>query len=87
MNYSEMLRKAVENADLSLAQIERRLKSLGFPASKSYLSKLQTGVTPPASDKMNEALAEFLGIDPIDLKTAAALVKLPAEVVERIKSL
>ncbi|WP_339271468.1 helix-turn-helix transcriptional regulator [Paenibacillus sp. FSL K6-1330] len=85
MKYSDYLKKGIEEADLSLAQICRRVLAKGGGVNKSYLSKLQRGATPPARDKLNEVLAEVLGLDPLELKTAAYIEKLPPEVVERIK--
>lgn len=85
MRYCDMLRTGITTVDLSLSQICRRLKQKGVNANKSYLSKLQRGSCPPASDKLNEVLSEVLGIDSVEFKTAAYIEKLPPEVVERIK--
>ncbi|MER2107439.1 MAG: hypothetical protein ABS949_10920 [Solibacillus sp.] len=51
---------------------------------KSYLSKLQNNKIPPASDKVNEAIANLLCIDPLELKAAAYVEKIPNDVLEKI---
>ncbi|WP_374993162.1 helix-turn-helix domain-containing protein [Brevibacillus agri] len=86
LKYAEMLRNAVSNADLSLAQISRRLKQHGFNTDKAYLSRLQNGKIAPASDVLNEALAEVLNIDPVELKAAAYREKIPADVLEKLQA-
>lgn len=85
LKYSEVLRDGIKKADLSLAQICRRLKSNDVSTNKSYLSKLQSGKCPPASDKLSLALADLLQIDQVDLLTSAYLEKLPPEVIKRIR--
>jgi transcriptional regulator with XRE-family HTH domain len=85
LDYSTILQLAIKEADLSLSQISRRLKKNGVNADKSYLSKLQTGKMAPASDKMNEALAEVLSIDLLELKAAAYREKIPEDVLEKLK--
>lgn len=86
MNYSDILREAIERADLTLAQISRRLQAYGLKTNKAQLSKLQNGKMPPAGDKLNEALADLLNIDPIEFKAAAYREKIPAEVLEKLQS-
>jgi transcriptional regulator with XRE-family HTH domain len=80
-----LLKKSIAAADLSLSQICRRLKIHGLNTNKTHLSKLQNGKLPPAGDKLNEALAQVLEIDPIDLKTAAYKEKIPPEILEKLK--
>lgn len=87
MKYSDLLRSAIERADLTLPQICRRVALLGQNINKSYLSKLQTGHAQPARDAINESLAEVLAIDPLDLRTAAYLERIPSDVVERIRAM
>jgi transcriptional regulator with XRE-family HTH domain len=84
MNYSELLKESITAVDLSLSQICRRLKAHGLNTNKTHLSKLQNGKLPPAGDKLNEALAKVLEIDPLDLKAAAYSEKIPADVLEHI---
>ncbi|MEH7108229.1 XRE family transcriptional regulator [Bacillus sp. JJ1764] len=85
MHYSELLKSAIINADLSLAQISRRLKRIGFKADKGYLSKLQNGKTAPAGDRLNEGLALILNVDPLELKAAAYREKIPTEVLQKLR--
>lgn len=84
MNYSEMLKVAIKNSRLSLHEISCELKELGFSADKTYLSKLQNGRIPPASNKLNEALARILQVDALDLKVAAYREKIPKEILEKL---
>jgi len=84
VKYSELIRKAIELSDLSLSQICRRLRVFGVNIDKAYLSKLQNNKIPPAGDRINDAIAELLSIDPLELKTAAYLEKIPNDVLEKI---
>jgi transcriptional regulator with XRE-family HTH domain len=86
INYSMLLRKAISKSDLSLSQISRRLEVEGINATKTYLSKLQSGKKPPASDKLNDALALVLGIDPLTLRVSAYKEKIPQEVIEHLRN-
>lgn len=85
MVYSTILKNAISKIDLSLTQICNRLESYGLKTNKAHLSKLQNGKLPPAGDRLNEALAIVLGIDPVVLKTAAYKEKIPADVLEKLK--
>ncbi|MEC0167418.1 XRE family transcriptional regulator [Paenibacillus graminis] len=86
MNYSTLLKNSIYKERLTLGEIEEKLKNFGQKTNKAYISKLQNGKLPPAGDRLNEALAIVLNIDPIDLKAAAYREKIPAEVLERINS-
>lgn len=85
MLYTEIFRKCLRKSGLSLTELSDRLHQKGFKTTKSHLSKLQNGKLPPAGDKLNDALAEVLEIDPIDLKVAAYKEKIPPEVLARLK--
>jgi transcriptional regulator with XRE-family HTH domain len=86
MKYSEILSNAISESGLKLDKIAEMVGGLtGSMTTKNYLSRLQNGKTPPAGDKLNEALAQILEIDPLDLKTAAYQEKIPADVLEKIK--
>lgn len=85
MSYSELLRKAINNQELSLTEICNKLQTYGLKTSKAHLSKLQNGKLPPAGDKINDALAGVLNIDPVVLKVAAYKEKLPKDVLEEIQ--
>ena len=84
--YSMKLAKAIDESGLKLIKIaERAGKICGSAPSVAYLSRVQNGKTSPASDSLNDALAEVLGIDPIELKIAAYREKLPADVLEKLQ--
>jgi transcriptional regulator with XRE-family HTH domain len=87
MRYADLLKESITKADLSLPQISRRLKKCGTSADKVYLSKLQNGKLPPARDKLNDALAEVLGINPIEFKAAAYAEKIPPEILLKLKEI
>lgn len=60
MRYAAMLASAVKQSGWSLAEIVLRCKRHGVEIDKGYISKLCTGKKPPASDRVNYALATVL---------------------------
>ncbi|WP_028590313.1 helix-turn-helix domain-containing protein [Paenibacillus massiliensis] len=84
MKYSTLLKHSIEKKSLSLGEVAERLKLIGQRTNKAYISKLQNGKIPPAGDKLNDALAEVLEIDPVELKAAAYLEKIPPDVLKRM---
>lgn len=83
MIYTEMLSDAIQRSGLKLDKIaELVCEIIGRSTSKNYLSRLQNGKVPPAGDKLNDALAEVLNINPIELKAAAYREKIPPEVLK-----
>jgi len=84
VKYTEILKANIMASDLSLAQIARRLEKNGINIDKSYLSKLQNGKIPPAGERINDAIAEVLGIDKLELKVAAYREKIPQDVLEKL---
>ncbi|WP_379136065.1 XRE family transcriptional regulator [Paenibacillus sp. sgz500958] len=86
MRYSELLKQSIKREKLTLNEISERLDEFGRKTNKIYISKLQNGKLPPASDNLNDALAKILNIDPIDLMAAAYLEKIPVKVLQRIIS-
>jgi len=86
MTYAEMLKSAIKNSGLSLNKICNMLQERGLKTEKAQISKLQNGKMIPAGDRINEALASALNIDPIELKAAAYREKIPPEVLERLKN-
>ena len=84
MRYTEILKANIMASDLSLSQIARRLEKKGINIDKSYLSKLQNGKIPPAGERINDAIAEVLGIDKLELKVAAYREKIPKDVLEKL---
>ncbi|WP_405131117.1 XRE family transcriptional regulator [Paenibacillus sp. FSL H8-0317] len=84
MKYAEIFRNYVRDSGLSLSQLCDLLHERGFKTTKSHLSKLQNGKLPPAGDKLNDALAEVLSVDPVELKVAAYREKISPEVLARL---
>lgn len=84
MSYSKMMRESIQKSNLSLSKICEMLKPFGFKTNKAYLSNLQNGKLPPGSNSLNEALAQVLGIDPVDLKLAAYQEKIPKDVLKKL---
>ncbi|GAB6990887.1 hypothetical protein [Paenibacillus pini] len=84
--YSILLKKSIDESRLSLSKICEMLRSFGLKTDKGQLSRLQNGKMIPAGDKINDALADVLNIDPIELKAAAYREKIPAEVLKRINN-
>lgn len=80
MNYANLLRYYIKESRLTLDEISEKLEGFGIKATKPYLSKLQNGKTPPASDKLNKALAEITGGDVQKLMWAAFIEKAPEEI-------
>lgn len=83
--YSQMIKQAVEKSGLSMAEISDKLKSAGHKIDRSYISKLSNNPKYPASDEVNTALADILGIDSLQLRTLAWLEKIPPDVLEKLK--
>lgn len=57
MSYKEELSKIVKKSRMTLSEIAEKCKELGVDISPSYISRLQTGKQPPASDEVNKAIA------------------------------
>lgn len=85
MTYASLLKKSIEEADLSLRQISRRLKQRGIKLDPAILSKMKNGKMPPAKDHVNIALAEVLGIDAEKLRVVAVKETIPPELFMLIK--
>ncbi|OIJ17072.1 hypothetical protein BKP37_00595 [Anaerobacillus alkalilacustris] len=85
-NYSDILAQAIIESGLKLQKIAEIIeKNTGSRPTIEYLSRLKNGRIPPAGDKLNEALAVAVGIDPLDLKVAAYREKIPGDVLEKLK--
>lgn len=85
--YAEILFSAITESGLKLEKIAELIGRLtGSPPSREYISKLQNGKTSPAGDKLNDALAKVLDIDPVELKVAAYREKIPADVLEKLRA-
>lgn len=85
MEYKDLLDEAFKKKGLTLREAVILLQdNANIEINYSYLSKLRSGNKSPASDKVNDALAQILNIDPLDLKTAAYRQKIPPEVLKRL---
>ncbi|WMT41189.1 helix-turn-helix transcriptional regulator [Paenibacillus sp. D2_2] len=86
LSYSELLKKYIENSELSLSQIEVKLREKGLSTNKAYISKLQNGKLPPAGDEINKALAEVLGGDEEELILVSYAEKAPIlkEIIDKL---
>lgn len=83
MDYHELLREAIFKQRMKIRHVAREmLEQHGVDVDPSYISCLQNGKRPPASDKINDALAAVLGIDPLILKVAAYKTKIPQDVLD-----
>jgi transcriptional regulator with XRE-family HTH domain len=86
LDYAELLSKAINESGLKLNKITELIEDIiGSKPTKEYLSRLQNGRIAPASDRMNEALAKVLSVDPLELKAAAYREKIPEDVLEKLK--
>lgn len=87
MEYSELLKSGIENAGISLSQVCLKLMKKDITLDKALLSKMQNGKFPPAKDEVNIALADVLGINPNELRLAAAKEVIPSELFQLIKEI
>ncbi|GIO83529.1 hypothetical protein J25TS5_04610 [Paenibacillus faecis] len=88
MKYANLLSNAVAESGWTYSQIIQKCKSKGVSFSRSYLSKIATGVLPPPSDEINKALSEVLSpvssISYTDLALAKYKEIIPSDVLEAI---
>lgn len=84
MKYREMLSFLIRNSGKNLKEIAEQCQLHGVSIDASYISKLQTGKKPPASDKLNRVLSEVLGGNLDELIVAAYREKIPANVLKRL---
>lgn len=80
--YSNMLMDAVAKSGLTYGQIIQKCSSKGVKFSAPYLSKLCNGLEKPATDRINKALAEVLGISFKELTKAKYRETLEPDVYE-----
>jgi SOS-response transcriptional repressor LexA len=83
INYAELIKSYINKSGYKLDELSELLKKQGISATKEYLSRLQNGKRPPASDELNIALAELTGNDPKEIIVSAYIDKAP----ENIKGL
>lgn len=85
MGYAEMLKDYIHQSKFTLEELSLELEKKGLSATKQYLSRLQNGKNPPASDTLNRAIAEVTGGDAEKLIMAAYLEKAPDFVKQKIQ--
>lgn len=78
--YADFLKYKIKRSGLTLSQIVNELKKKGVKVTVAYLSKVQNGKNPPASEQLNRALAEIIECDPAELIRLAYLEKIPPEI-------
>ena len=81
MAYKEVLSKMIKNSGVSLREISNRCKYFGVEVSSSYISQLQTGKLPPATEEVNVALANVCDVEAAELVIEGYLEKAP-EIIE-----
>ncbi|AOK91971.1 hypothetical protein [Paenibacillus polymyxa] len=86
MLYAKLLKRGIALKGLSLSQICFQLAKRDIWLDRALISKLQNGKLPPAKDQVNVALAEIIGIDPVELRLAAAREVIDPELYELIRS-
>lgn len=77
MSYQNVLAKMVEKSGLTLKELSEKCKDFGVKIDPSYISKLQTGKQPPASDEVNIAIARACEVHPGELLYEGYMVKAP----------
>jgi SOS-response transcriptional repressor LexA len=83
INYSNLIKSYISKSGYKLDELSELLNEQGISATKEYLSRLQNGKRPPASDDLNIALAKLTGNDPNEIIISAYIEKAP----ENIKGL
>ncbi|GIO36916.1 hypothetical protein J41TS12_17770 [Paenibacillus antibioticophila] len=85
MKYANLLSNAVAESGWTYSQVIQKCKGKGVNFSKSYLSKIATGVLPPPSDEINKVLADVLSpvssISYTDLALAKYKEIIPSDVL------
>ncbi len=87
LSYSQLLKAAIEEKKITLNEISHEIEKLnGSRPAIEYLSRLKNNKISPASDKLNDALARVLHIDPLEFKTAAYREKIPLEILDKLEN-
>ncbi|WP_017814412.1 hypothetical protein [Paenibacillus shenyangensis] len=89
VRYANVLTDAINKAGYTYQQVSDKCKSCKVPVSKSYISKLASGILPPASDDVNRVLVEVLGpksgLTYKDITIAKYKEIIPVEILEMLK--
>lgn len=67
----------IDKSGYTLREISKKCSEYGVKVVPSYISKLQTGKQPPASDEINIAIAKACGEHPGELLYEGYMVKAP----------
>jgi hypothetical protein len=84
MTYSEILDDAIIQSGLTLRKIEKECYVQGVDISTTYLCKLRSDNRAPASDEINCVLEMVLNIEPMKLRVAAYLERIPEQILPYI---
>lgn len=85
--YANLLSKHIDDSGLTLKEISKKLSDQGLSVDSSYISRLKTGVKPPASENITRALAKVLNCNPEKLVFAGYLDKAPDDIRETFEQL
>ena len=80
MPYSNVLKKTIEDSNLSYKDIKDKLEQKGIHIDKSYLSKLVNGKLPPPRDEISKAISQICNVDERFLVLEAYYDKSPQEI-------
>ncbi len=80
MPYSNVLKKTIENSNLSYKDIKDKLEQKGISIDKSYLSKLVNGKLPPPREEISRAISQICNVDERFLVLEAYYDKSPQEI-------
>lgn len=80
MPYSNVLKKTIENSNLSYKDIKDKLEQKGISIDKSYLSKLVNGKLPPPREEISRAISQICNVDERLLVLEAYYDKSPQEI-------
>lgn len=83
-DYPKLLKQYIKNSHMRLDELSEKLEERGLSASYHYLSKLQNGKVPPASEALNRAIADITKGDPDRLILSSYIQKAPKEVYDFI---
>lgn len=87
ITYATILSNAIKKSGMKLSKISHLVGEItGHTPTIEYLSRLKNGKTPPAGDKLNDALANVLNIDPLELRAAAYREKIPKEILDKLNT-
>lgn len=78
MKYSELLKRAIADSGMSLADVAKACEDRGTKIDRSYVSVLAAGKVSPASEEVNRVLADVLsstGLSFFELQFAALAEK------------